>query len=719
MLRADFTRNFHGKIAGLEAIDYERRLGYPGPDQLDAFRAVAPRDRARTATSMVPEVEHLLARTTLPFVSALQGPVTQAFRIDPAPTYADKGKLAWALVPFINAELKAAVAAGATLIQLDEPAFWIMPGGLPEMVDITNACLEGVDATTSLHLCFGNFRGRPATSYRSYAAFAPYFEDLQLDALSLEFANRSMWETELWAGVRWRQDPGRGHHRREGARPGDAGDRGLARAQAAGVVRAGQALAVGRLRLLPDRALPRGPEDALARGRREDRAQGARRRVARRESRRGGGGALPSVGRLGLPGSPRDHRAARGRAQAHTAALHARPRAVPSCHFHIWGAPVVCSSCGAPNEAGRKFCGECGTRLVAPCPSCGAANPPVARFCGECGSALSAPSLAACCRHLADRRLPVRSAFPRLDRRARAGRGAAPRVDPVRGPAWASRRSRKAATRRTRGSCCRSYFDIAKAVIGRYGGTIEKFIGDAVMAVWGAPIAHEDDAERAVRAALELVDAVRALGPGIAARLGVLTGEAAVTIGATDQGMVAGDLVNTASRLQSAAAPGTVLVGEATQRAASAAIAFEPAGEQTLKGKASPVPAWRALRVVGGSGGRGRADIQEAPFVGRDDELRLLKDLYHATTREQRARLVSVVGPGGHRQDAPRLGVQQVHRRRRRGASGGTPAAPRRTARASASGPWARWSVAGRASRRPTTRRPPGAHRGDGRGARA
>jgi 5-methyltetrahydropteroyltriglutamate--homocysteine methyltransferase len=148
---------------------------------------------------MVPEVEHLLARTTKPFVSALQGPVTQAFRIDPRPAYPDKGRLAWALVPFINAELRAAVAAGATLIQLDEPAFWILPGGLPEMVDITNACLDGVDATTSLHLCFGNFRGRPATSYRSYAAFAPHFKDLRLDALSLEFANRSMWETELWA----------------------------------------------------------------------------------------------------------------------------------------------------------------------------------------------------------------------------------------------------------------------------------------------------------------------------------------------------------------------------------------------------------------------------------------------------------------------------------------------------------------------------------------
>ena len=191
------------------------------------------------------------------------------------------------------------------------------------------------------------------------------------------------------------------------------------------------------------------------------------------------------------------------------------------------------------------------------------------------------------------------------------------------------------------------YFEMASELIGRYGGTVEKFIGDAVMAVWGAPVAREDDAERAVRAGLELVAAVRSLGPGIQARCGVLTGEAAVTIGATNQGMVAGDIVNTAARLQSAAQPGTVLVGEATQRSASGSIMFEEAGEQVLKGKTSPVPAWRALRVVAERGGRNRSEALEAPFVGRDEELRQIKDLFHASARERKPRLVSVIGPAG------------------------------------------------------------------------
>ena len=300
---------------------------------------------------------------------------------------------------------------------------------------------------------------------------------------------------------------------------------------------------------------------------------------------------------------------------------------------------MICSNCGTENEAGRKFCGECATRLAAVCPSCGAANSPTSKFCGECATPLVAGAAPAASLSAAPRpALSGASEAPVAELRLVSILFA----DLVGFTTLAEGRDAED----TRDLLSR-YFDISQDVIGRYGGTVEKFIGDAVMAVWGAPIAHEDDAERAVRAGLELVAAVQTLGPGIAARAGVLTGEAAVTIGATNQGMVAGDIVNTASRLQSVAAPGTVLVGEATQRAASRAITFEPAGEQLLKGKAAPVPAWRALRVVAERGGRNRSDALEAPFVGRDDDLRLLKDLFHATTREQRARLVSVIGPAG------------------------------------------------------------------------
>jgi class 3 adenylate cyclase/predicted ATPase len=196
------------------------------------------------------------------------------------------------------------------------------------------------------------------------------------------------------------------------------------------------------------------------------------------------------------------------------------------------------------------------------------------------------------------------------------------------------------------------YFDTARTVIERYGGTVEKFIGDAVMALWGAPVAREDDAERAVRAALDLVDAVDALAgtsgiDGLALRAGVQTGEAAVSIGAEGQGMVTGDLVNTASRTQGAANPGTVLVGETTRRASEAAIAYADAGEHELKGKSEPVQLWRPLRVRAQRRGEGRAVGLEAPFVGRAAELRLVKDLFHSSADESRARLVSVVGVAG------------------------------------------------------------------------
>jgi class 3 adenylate cyclase/tetratricopeptide (TPR) repeat protein len=191
------------------------------------------------------------------------------------------------------------------------------------------------------------------------------------------------------------------------------------------------------------------------------------------------------------------------------------------------------------------------------------------------------------------------------------------------------------------------YFETARTVIERYGGTVEKFIGDAVMAVWGTPVAQEDDAERAVRAALELIGAIGDVAPGVEARAGVLTGEAAVTLGAQGQGMVAGDLVNTASRIQSAADPGQVLVGEATRRATEAAIAFEGAGEHELKGKTDRVSLWRALRVTAGVGGALRSVGLETPFVGRERELRLVKELFHACADDRKAHLVSVIGIAG------------------------------------------------------------------------
>ena len=196
------------------------------------------------------------------------------------------------------------------------------------------------------------------------------------------------------------------------------------------------------------------------------------------------------------------------------------------------------------------------------------------------------------------------------------------------------------------------YFDECRRLIGRYGGVVEKFIGDAVMAVWGAPVAREDDAERAVRAALDLTAAVARIGDesgarDLRARVGVLTGEAAVTLGAEGQGMVAGDLVNTASRIQAIAEPGMVLVGDATRQATEAAVAFEDAGTHPLKGKDEAVRLWRAVRVVGTRKGVLRAEGLEAPFVGRDRELRMVKELFHASADEGKAHLVSVSGVAG------------------------------------------------------------------------
>ena len=299
-----------------------------------------------------------------------------------------------------------------------------------------------------------------------------------------------------------------------------------------------------------------------------------------------------------------------------------------------------CPGCGTENRAGIRFCVQCGANLTRACASCGAAYNDGERFCGECGSALSAGVAAA------------RPAITpnHIDATARSAERRHVTVlfaDLVGFTPLSQQRDAEDVR-----DLLSRYFDTARTIIARYGGTVEKFIGDAVMAVWGVPAVLENDAERAVRAALELVDAVAAFAeevgaPGLRARAGLLTGEVAVNLGITDEGMVAGDLVNTASRVQTVAEPGTVYVGDATRRATEAAIVYDDAGVHELKGKPQPERLWRARHVVAAAGGALRPTGLEPPFVGRDRELRLLKESLHATGEERTARLLSIVGLAG------------------------------------------------------------------------
>jgi class 3 adenylate cyclase/predicted ATPase len=296
---------------------------------------------------------------------------------------------------------------------------------------------------------------------------------------------------------------------------------------------------------------------------------------------------------------------------------------------------MMCPQCSTESPSGQKFCGECGTALALACPSCGTVSSPGQKFCGECGARLAA------------------AARPGVVAPAAAGPAAERRVcsvlfcDVVGFTPLSEARDPEAVR-----ELLSEYFAVARTVITRYGGVVEKFIGDAVMAVWGTPAAAEGDAERAVRAALDLVAGVADLGseagvPGLAVRAGVVTGEVAVTLGAVGEGMVAGDAVNTASRVQAAAQPGQVLADEATHRLAGSAIGFAEAGEHTLKGKAEPQRLWRATRVLSAVGGSQRVDGLEAPLTGRDAELRTVRDLFHAAADRRVPRLVLVSGPAG------------------------------------------------------------------------
>jgi class 3 adenylate cyclase len=194
------------------------------------------------------------------------------------------------------------------------------------------------------------------------------------------------------------------------------------------------------------------------------------------------------------------------------------------------------------------------------------------------------------------------------------------------------------------------YFDVARRCLERHGGTVEKFIGDAVMAVFGVPTMHEDDALRALRAAVELRDALASInvelehdyGISLLLRTGVNTGD---VVTGTEQRLVTGDAVNVAARLEQAAQSGEILIGEQTRLLARGAIEVESVERLALKGKANPLPAHRLLQVVEGASAFERR--LDAPLVGRDDELAKLRAAFEAAVSERRCRLVTVLGPPG------------------------------------------------------------------------
>ncbi len=299
---------------------------------------------------------------------------------------------------------------------------------------------------------------------------------------------------------------------------------------------------------------------------------------------------------------------------------------------------TACTACGVGGQPdGARFCFSCGGSLqAATCSTCATEIVPGARFCGNCGSAqngaVAAPQSPA-----------TTASAPVSARRVTSVLFA----DLVGFTSLSEVRDQEEVR-----ELLTRYFEECQQIIARYGGTVEKFIGDAVMAVWGVPTSHEDDAERAVRAGLELVNAIAAMGadvgiPDLRLRAGIVTGEVAVTIGAQGQGMVAGDAVNTAARVQSAAAPGQVWVDETTRLLTSSSITYVDVGSHQMKGKVDPMPLWAVRAVVASMGGAQRADGLEAPHVGRDHELRLVKELFHRVEETKRPALLVVDGEPG------------------------------------------------------------------------
>ena len=283
-----------------------------------------------------------------------------------------------------------------------------------------------------------------------------------------------------------------------------------------------------------------------------------------------------------------------------------------------------------------RFCPACGTPAVAACGACGAALPPEARFCPACGAPAETGPPAIAATEPARERKMATMLF----------------ADLVGSTALAEAHDPEIVSRLVGG-----IFERLAEEIGRYEGTIEKFAGDAMLAVFGVPTIHEDDPERAVRAALEMQIAVGRLADEAGAaelrpqvRIGIETGEVLVDLdrasGARDL-FVTGDAVNTAARLQALAGPGTVVVGPATYAATRDLVEYEELAPALLKGKAQAVPAWRAVSVTARRGGQRSSLGIEAALIGREDELGRLKDSVRRASGTGRPQLVTVVGSAG------------------------------------------------------------------------
>jgi class 3 adenylate cyclase/tetratricopeptide (TPR) repeat protein len=292
---------------------------------------------------------------------------------------------------------------------------------------------------------------------------------------------------------------------------------------------------------------------------------------------------------------------------------------------------TTCPSCGGPASPDLRFCGACGASLERTCPSCGQTWPPSFRFCGSCGTPLvgdGAPTPAAGV--TPEERKVVTVIFADLS----GSTELATRLDPedLRG-------------------VLRPFFDAMVEEIERFGGTVEKFIGDAVMAVFGVPVTHEDDEERAVRAALAMQARMEALnrevteraGGDLDLRVGLNTGEVLAAHSSHREGYVTGEVVNVAARLQTVAESGAVVVGERTRDATAATIVYRDMGMYELKGIDEPVPAFQALPDRRPEETR-RPD---ALMVGRDDELDLLRLVVSRARKQGRPGLATLVGPPG------------------------------------------------------------------------